>query len=199
MPRALSRTILVLLACAAVVSCGQRRRAAEAGIKMADRVVASASHDVALYAAEQWRDVTDSLAAAKDHYAKREWDEAIASVRDIGKKVQAAQLAAASRKTQLETQWTALTASVPPMVESAKTQVDKLAALKKLPKGVEKSTVDGAKQAVAAAESAWKEAEETFRQRNIELAVKKGEAVKEKASEILRNLTGGSAAAPSKS
>ena len=188
MRRSWSATLLVVVACAAIVSCGQRRRAAEAGIKMAERVVGTASHDVGLYAADQWREITDALASAKDHYAKREYDEAIASIKDIGTKVQAAQLAAASRKTQLEAEWTALTASVPPMIASAKEQVDKLGSLKKLPKGVEKATVDGAKQAVAAAEGAWKEADETFRQSNVELAVKKGNAVKEKAVEILRNL-----------
>src|SRR5262245_9795911 len=183
-----TRFVLGILACALAVACGQEKRAATAGIQTAETAVAAAGEDVSKYAADQWKGITDSLASAKDSFAKKDYRAAIESVRDIGKRIQDAQAAASTKKTELTNAWNDLSASVPKMLEAIKTRVDQLGASKKLPKGMDSATLDGAKQGLASATQTWTEAQSAAQSGNLADAVAKANSIKEKAGQVMQSL-----------
>ena len=196
MRRSNFRLALGLLACFAMIACGAEKRAARAGIQAADRAVAAAGDDVAKYAADQWKPITDAVASAKDSFEKKDYRAAIESIRDIGPKIQAAQAAATQKKTELSNSWSELSASLPKMVDAIKTKVDELSSMKKLPKGIDAAALDGAKQGLAAATQAWSEAQDAFKSGNLADAVAKANTVKQKATEAMQALGMTPAAAP---
>ncbi|HTO87858.1 MAG TPA: hypothetical protein VMR54_10070 [Thermoanaerobaculia bacterium] len=182
------RGALALLACCLVVACGRDKRLADTAIKTAEKAVATGGPDVEKYAAEQWKGVTDSLAAAKENFAKGEYKAAIASVENIGQKVLDAQAAATAQKTRLENAWTDLAAGVPKMVDAIKSRVDILSASKKLPKGLDRATLESAQAGLAAATQSWADASAAFKAGNLQDALAKANMVKEKAAQIMQSL-----------
>jgi len=188
MLRKTSRLALLVLACGLAVGCGKYKRLADTAIKTAEKAVASAGDDVAKYASDQWKEINDTLAAAKDAYAKGDYKAAIAGLQDIGKKVQDAQAAASTKKTQVQNSWNDFSAGLPRMLDAIKSRVDILSASKKLPKGLDKATLDGAKEGLAAATQSWTAASDSFKAGNFQDALAKANAVKEKAVQIMQSL-----------
>ena len=183
-----SRLILVLLACGLVVACGKEKRMADTAIKAAEAAVASGGEEVAKYASDQWKQITDSLASAKESFAKGDYKGALASVQDIGSKVQEAQGAASTKKTELENAWNDMSAGVPKMMDAIKSRVDTLSASKKLPAGMDKAKVDGIRSGLSSATQTWNEASEAHKAGNLIDAVAKGNSVKEAAAKLMQDL-----------
>jgi len=188
MLRNASRLALIVLACALAVGCGKYKRLAATAIRTAEKAVASAPPDVGKYATDQWKEVNDTLAAAKDAYARGDYKAAIDGLRDIGTKVQAAQVAATTKETELHNAWTERADSVGKMMDAIKSRVDVLSASKKLPKELDKAKLEEAKSGLAAATQAWNEANEAFKSGNLADAVAKANTVRDKATQIMQSL-----------
>ncbi len=182
------RLTLVLWTCCLLVACGQEKKMAEAAMKTAEDAVNAAGPDVGTYAADQWKAVTDGLAAAKDSLAKGDYKAALASANDIGQKVKDAVAAASAKRDELTKAWNDMSTGLPKMVDAIKSRVDTLSAAKKLPKGMDKAALDGAKAGLAAATQAWNEASEAFKSGNLMDAVGKANTVKDKATSLMQSL-----------
>jgi hypothetical protein len=182
------RWTLVLLTCGLVVACGREKRMAEAAIKTAEVTVSSAAADAATYAADQWKSITDSLAAAKDAYARKDYKTALASISDIGPKVQEAEAAAAAKKTELENAWNDMSAGLPKMMEAVKSRVDILSASRKLPAGMDKTKLEGIQSGLASATQTWNDAMAAQKSGNLMDAVAKANSVKEAATKLMTDL-----------
>ncbi|MGH9367615.1 MAG: hypothetical protein ACRD3M_08075 [Thermoanaerobaculia bacterium] len=183
-----ARWIPVVLACSVLVACGKEKRMADSAIKAAETTVASAGEDVGVYAADQWKQITDSLAAAKESFAKGDYKAALASVADIGPKVQEAQGAASTKKTELENAWNELAAGLPKMLDAVKSRADILSASRKLPAGMDKAKLEGVTTGLASATQTWNEASEAFKAGNLTDAVSKGNSVKDSATKLMQDL-----------
>ena len=188
MVRKTSRIALVILACGLAVGCGKYKRLADTAIKTAETAVASAGDDVVKYANDQWQPIVNAVSSAKESYAKGDYKAAIASLQDIGPKIQAAQAAASAKKTELENAWKDLSGGVPQMVDAIKSRVDILSAAKKLPAGMDKAKLDAAKSGLDAATSAWTAAQDAFKSGKLTDALAKANGVKEQATQIMQSL-----------
>ena len=181
-------TLVVLAACLLAAACGQEKKAAEAAVKTAEDAVNAAGPDVAKYAADQWKSVTDTLAAAKDSLAKGDYKAAMASANEITQKVTDAAAAASAKKAELTKAWTDMSAGLPKMVDAIKSRVDILSASKKLPKDLDKAKLEEARSGLAAATQSWSEANEAFKSGNLADAVAKANSVKDKATQVMQIL-----------
>ncbi len=182
------RGTLVLLACVVAVACGKEKRMAEAAIKSAEVTVASAGEDVAKYAPDLWNQITGSLAAAKDSFARGDYKGALASLQDISPKVQEAQGLASTKKTDLENAWNDMSAGLPKMVDAIKSRVDILSASRKLPAGMDKAKLEGISSGLASATQTWNEASEAAKAGNLTDAVAKANSVKDAATKLMQDL-----------
>ena len=179
---------LVVLTCGLLVACGQEKKMAEAAVKTAEDAVNAAGPDVAKFAADQWKAVTDALTAAKDSLAKGDYKGALAGANDIAQKVKDAAAAASAKKDELTKTWNDAYAALPQAMESVKGKLDSLTSMKKLPAGMDKAKLEDAKSGLAAANKSWADAVDAFKAGNLTDAVAKAGAAKEKATALLQSL-----------
>jgi hypothetical protein len=188
MRKPIARIALVLVSCALVVACGQDKKLAEAALMKADEAVRAASPDIAQYAADSWKGVTDSLKAAQDAFARKDYKAALAAANEIPAKIQEAASVAMAKTDELTKAWTEMSESVPRMVEAIKSRVDTLSASKRLPAGMDKGKLEEAKTGLAAASQMWTEASDAAKAGNLTDALTKGNAVKDKAAQLMQGL-----------
>jgi predicted small lipoprotein YifL len=184
----------VALCCVALVACSQKGPA-EAALKAAETSVNEVKAEGAKYAAEQTKGVLTSFASAQDAFNKGDYKAAMEIAQGIPAKAKDVVTAIAAKKDALTKSWTALSASVPGMVEQVKAKVDALSAMKKLPKGMDAAQLDAAKASLADITKSWGEASDAFKSGNLIDAAAKGDAVKTKVTDEMATL-GLSAGAP---
>ncbi len=74
------------------------------------------------------------------------------------------------------------------MAEAIKSRVDILSQSKKLPAGLDKTKLDGAKAGLAALNQSWTEAADAFKSGKVTDAVAKAKAAKDQAVEVMTAL-----------
>ncbi len=196
MKNVLKLTALVLC-CVALVACSQKGPA-EAALNAAQAAVDGVKADAAKYVPDQAKTLLASMAAAREAFDKGDYKTALDSAQAIPAKAKDVATAVAAKKDELTKTWTALAGSVPAMVEQIKAKVDALAAMKKLPKDMDKAKVEAAKTNLADIQKAWGEAEGAFKAGNLADAAAKGNAVKVKVGDTMAalGLSAPAAAAP---
>jgi predicted small lipoprotein YifL len=192
------RITAVALCCVTLVACSQKGPA-EAALKAAETSMNEIKAEGAKYAAEQTKGVLTSFASAQDAFNKGDYKAAMEIAQGIPAKAKDVVAAIAAKKGELTKTWTALTASVPGLVEQVKAKVDALSAMKKLPKDMDAAKLDAAKAGLADITKSWGEAADAFKSGNLIDAAAKGNAVKTKVSDAMAALgltAGAPAAAP---
>ncbi|HEY3348726.1 MAG TPA: hypothetical protein VGM13_03030 [Thermoanaerobaculia bacterium] len=186
MKNVLKMTALVLC-CVALVACSQKGPA-EAALTAATTAVDGVKADAAKYVPDQAKSLMASLTAAREAFDKGDYKMALEAANAIPAKAKEAAAAVAAKKDELTKSFTALTASLPAKVEQIKAKVGELAAMKKLPKDMDKAKVEAAKSGLEAAQKTWAEANDAFKAGNLMDAVKKGNDVKGQADQLLATL-----------
>jgi hypothetical protein len=179
---------IVLVGLMLVVGCARDKEPAEAAIKAAEAAIGSAKAEAAKYVPDQVKGVEDALKAAKDAFEKKEYTQALNAAKDLPAKAKELASAAAAKKAELTKAWENLAGGLPKMVEAIKSRVDILSKSKKLPKGMDKPKLEGAKAGLGEITQTWTDAEGAFKGGNIADAIAKGNAVKAKAIEIMTTL-----------
>lgn len=186
MKNALKLTALVLC-CVALVACSQKGPA-EAALTTAQAAVDGVKADAAKYVPDQAKALLASMTAAREAFDKGDYKAALEAAQAIPAKAQDAATAIAAKKDELNKSWTALSGSLPGMVEKIKGKVGALEAMKKLPKDMDKAKVEAAKANLTEITKAWGEASDAFKGGNLMDAVTKGNAVKAKVTETMAAL-----------
>jgi hypothetical protein len=119
----------------------------------------------------------------------------LAGAGDVTSKAKALTDAAAAKKaelakaqTELTKSWEDLSGGLPKVVDAIKSRVDILSQAKKLPAGLDKATVDGARTGLETINKTWTEAQEAFRSSNVADTVAKAKTVKTMAADIMTKL-----------
>ena len=170
-------------------SCGSANKdAATAAIKVAEDAWNAAKGEVVKYVPDQAKGVEDAIKAAKESFDKGNFDAALASAKAIPDKVKELTAAAAARKAQLAKSWEEMSGGLPKMLDAVKSRLNILSQSKKLPEGLDKAKLEGAKGGYEAAAKMWDEAKAAFSGGNVADAVAKANAVKEKTVEAMKAL-----------
>jgi predicted small lipoprotein YifL len=186
MKNVLKMTALVLC-CVALVACSQKGPA-EAALAAATTAVDGVKADAAKYVPDQAKSLMASLTDARAAFDKGDYKAALEAATAIPAKAKEAAAAVAAKKDELTKSFTALTGSLPATVEQIKAKVGELAAMKKLPKDMDKAKVDAAKAGLETAQKTWTEANDAFKAGDLMAAVAKGNEVKGQADQLLAAL-----------
>ena len=170
------------------VACSRDKGPAEAAIKAAEEALNASKAEASKYVPDQVKSVEDALKAAKDSLAKGEYTAALTSAKDLPAKAKDLGSAAAAKKAELTKSWEEMSGSVPKMVEDIKAKLGALTKSKKLPKGMDKAKLEGAKAGLAEITQVWTDADSAFKAGNMTEALAKAKTVKDKAAEIMGNL-----------
>jgi len=188
MKRGFALIAVVLVGLMLVVGCSRDKEPAEAAIKAAETAWSAAKGEAAKFVPDQVKAVEDGLKAARDAFEKKEYTQALNAAKDLPGKIKDIAAAAAAKKAELTKAWEEMTGGLPKMVEAIKSRVDILYASKKLPKGLDKATLEGAKAGLGQIMQTWTDAENAYKGGNIADALAKANAVKAKATEIMTSL-----------
>ena len=181
--------ILIVVFGLFAASCGSANKdAATAAIKVAEDAWNAAKGEVVKYIPDQAKGVEDAIKAAKESFDKGNFDAALASATAIPDKVKELTAAAAARKAQLAKSWEEMSGGLPRMLDAVKSRLSILSQSKKLPEGLDKAKLEGARGGYEAAAKMWDDAKAAFSGGNVADAVAKANAVKEKTVEAMKAL-----------
>jgi hypothetical protein len=180
------RAALGLIAVAAV-ACSPGKPAQDA-ITAAEEALAAAPADAQTYVAAEYQKATDRIAAAKAALEEKDYTTALASAKEASTTIGAFPAAIETTKKEATTSWKMMTDSLPGMVTAVEKRVNELSRMSRLPTGVTRANVDGAKKTLAEVKTMWGEATTSAQAGNVMDAVKKGTTCRTKTREMMTAL-----------
>lgn len=180
----LLKVLLAALVALSLAACSMDKKPAEEAIKGAVAAVDGVRAEGSQYAAEQFKQLEDSLRAAQDSFAKGEYKTALDSAGGIAAKAQEVATAAAAKKDELTKAWEALNAEIPQRMDAVKAQLDSLMQAKKLPAGLDKDVLAGLQTGFDEASKSFEEAKAAAAGGELQKAVDACTAIKAKAGDL---------------
>lgn len=181
--------LVVVAASVLLISCESADKApAAAAITAAQSALDAVKTEAATYVPDQVRSVEATLASAKASFEKQEYKAALTSAQDVAAKAKDIGAAAAAKKAELAKTWEDMSGGLPKMAEAIKSRVDILSQSKKLPAGLDKDKLEGAKTGLATVNQSWTEASDAYKSGNMADAIAKATAAKAKAVEVMTAL-----------
>jgi len=181
--------VTLLIAILSLAACESADKApAAAAIAAAQSALEGVRSEAAKYFPDQVKSVDDALATAKANFEKKDYKTALATAQDAGTKAKELGAAATAKKAELAKAWEEMSSGVPKLAEAIKSRVDILSQSKRLPAGLDKAKLDGAKSGLAEVNQTWTEASDAFKAGNVTDAVAKGKAARDKAVEVMTAL-----------
>ena len=178
-----------------MLACSSQKDPADQAIAKIDTQMDAIHDTAAKYSPDTLQAVQNQVATLKQSYGKGDYGAVVTAAPAVSKAIddlrQDAQTKASeadAAEAKVKQQWRNLTYEVPNLVAALHTQVDSLSKSKTLPKGVTKSAFASAKDGVASLDQMWTDANNTVSTGDYAGAVTKGQAVKDKATELARVL-----------
>jgi hypothetical protein len=182
-----ARSVIILISLA-LVACASDKEPAEKAIKAAEDLVNSTVAEASKYVPDQAKALQDSVKGLKDSFAKGDYKAALSGAGEISTKAKAVADAAAAKKAELAKSWANMSAGLPKVLDAIKSRVDILSQAKKLPAGIDKAAVEGAKSGLDTITKTWADAQSAFTSGNVTDALAKAGTVKTQAAEIMTKL-----------
>jgi hypothetical protein len=187
--------LVASLAATLVLACSSQKAPAEQAVAKIDTALSAVQDAATKYAPDTLQTVQGQVASLKQSLAKGDYQGVLAAapavttaIASLKQDVDSKQAAADAALAQTKQQWRTLNAEVPKMVADLHTQVDTLSKGGRLPKGVTKASLQSAKDGVSSLDSMWNDANSAVSSEDYAGAVTKGQAVKDKATELMHTL-----------
>jgi hypothetical protein len=178
-----------------MLACSSQKDPAEQAIAKIDNALDAVHDTAAKYSPDSLQAVQSKVTSIKQSFAKGDYAGVLAAapevntaIADLRKEASAKSAEADAALAKVKQEWRNLTYEVPKLVEGLHTQVDSYAKSKSLPRGVTKSSFASVKDGVASLDAMWTEANNTVSTGDYATAVTKGQAVKDKATELMHVL-----------
>jgi hypothetical protein len=181
------RKVFVLAAFAVIIALGVAcsKGPAEAALKAADEAVAAIGPDAEKFVPDQFKGLTDAVAAARAKFDQGDYAATLEGAKDLPAKAQEVAKAAAAKKDELTAAWTGLQNMLPDMVNTAKTKIEELVKSKKLPKGMDAAKLASLQTDLAGVTEMWGKATAAFQGGDLMAAIQTGNEVKTKAGALM--------------
>jgi hypothetical protein len=186
MRRLLSLSALVLIV--AVAACASQKEPADAAIKGAQSAYSAVSAEAQKYVPDQAKAVQDALTAAQTAFTNGDYASALTQAQALPARITALSAAISSKKAELTTQWNAMSAGIPKLIEALSTRVDTLSKSKGTPKGITKETVTAAQSGVATAKQDWQTATSAASSGDLATAMRQANDVKTRVVDLMKSL-----------
>jgi hypothetical protein len=162
-----------------VVGCS--KGPAEAALKAADEAIAKVKPEAEKFVPDQFKTLTEAAATAKANFDKGDYAAALTAAKDLPAKATEVATAAAAKKDELMAKWNEMSKDVPARIVDVTDKVNALAAMKKMPMGMDAKKLDEIKTRLADMTATWTKAGEAFTGGDIAGALEMGGSVKTSA------------------
>jgi len=183
--------IILALAATVMVACTSQKEPAEQAVAKVDAALSEFRADAEKYSADQLQTVDASVKRLKDALANKNYRVVVSAAPSVTGEIEALKTSVAEAKMEAEatlaaaqSEWSDLSASVPPMVEKLQARVDELSKSRKYPKGMDKAAFEAAKSGFESLKTEWTEAGTEFASGQAANAVRKARNAKAKAEEL---------------
>lgn len=178
-----------------MLACSSQKEPAEQAIAKIDTSLDAVHEIAAKYSPDTLKSVEAQVSTLKQSFAKGDYSGVLAgapavtaAVKALGDDAQTKSSEADAALAKVKQQWRTLTYEVPKLVADLHTQMDTLSKGRGLPKGLTKASFASAKDGVASLDAMWSDANNTVSTGDYAGAVTKGQAVKDKATELMHTL-----------
>ena len=186
--------LLAALTAVLIIGCNMQKGPAEQAVAGAQAAL-DATRDAAMkYAPEQLGGVDAQLSDMKGKFQQGDYAGVLASAPAVMTAISGLKDAATAKKAEAEQalakakdDWGSASTAVPKMVEELTKRVEALSK-GKLPKGVTKDKVAAAKSGLDSLKSTWADASNASASGDYTTAMAKAQAVKDKATELMKSL-----------
>ncbi len=185
---ALLSVLLIVAVGLILTGCSKAKGQAEAALKAAEKAISEAKPEAEKLVPDQYKALEGALSGAKDKFGKGDYKGALSDAQAIPGKVKDLVASLNAKKDELTKTWTNLDQGLPKMMDAIKSRVGILSQSKKLPANLTKEKFEEAKSGLDSALKDWETAKESFKGGMLAEAVAKGNAVKEKAVQVLQIL-----------
>lgn len=168
-----------------LISCSRDKDPADLAIKAAETSINAAKVEAVRFVPDQVKSLEDSLASAKEKFAKGEYKAALDEATPLDGKAKGVLAAANAKKEELTKKWTEVSQDLPKMIEDVQGKVDALSKLKRLPAKLTKDKFEEAKAGLASAKDEWTKAQESLKNKNFADAINVAGSVKDKVINIM--------------
>jgi DNA repair exonuclease SbcCD ATPase subunit len=180
--------LMIVVAGLILTGCSKVKGQAEAALKAAEKAISEVKPEAEKIVPDQLKALEAALNGAKEKFGKGDYKAALSDAQAIPGKVKDLVASLTAKKDELTKTWTNLDQGLPKMMEAIKSRVGILSQSKKLPANLTKEKFEEAKSGLDSALKDWETAKESFKGGMMGEAVAKGNAVKEKAVQILQIL-----------
>ncbi|MGD0278261.1 MAG: hypothetical protein ABSC11_03020 [Smithella sp.] len=181
--------VIAMLVCTFfLISCSRDKDPADLAIKAAETSINTARAEAVKFVPDQLKSLENSLASAKDKFAKGEYKAALDEATPLDVKAKSVLVAAKAKKEELTKKWAETSQDIPKMIEDVQGKVDALSKLKRLPAKLKKDKFEEAKAGLASAKDEWTKAQESFKNANFTDAINVAGSVKDKVIQIMESL-----------
>lgn len=187
METTVKKFIAVAVTAIVMVACADQKAPAEMAIKGLESAVAAAQPEIEKFAGEQMVGITDAVAMAKRKFDGGDFAGVLTDVQSVTAKVTSAATAAAAKKAELASEWGTF-AGMPAMVGQITAKVTELSGMRRLPAGMDKAKLDGAKASLDSVNSLWSAASSAFASGDLVAAVAKAKDVKPMIDSLMTTL-----------
>ena len=177
-----------------MLACSNQKDPAEQAIAKIDSQMDSIQDVATKYSPDMLQSVQTQITSIKQSYAKGDYSAVLAAapavntaIADLKKDAGTKSAEADAALAKVKQEWRQLTYDVPKLVADLHTHVDTFSK-GRLPKGVSKSQFASVKDGVASLDAMWTDANNTVSSGDYAGAVSKGQAAKDKATELLNTL-----------
>lgn len=191
----ISKLLLAIAASTMLIAgCAKQKAPATHALERIETSLSAVRDDAAKYAPDGLKGVDAQYDRLKASLDKKEYENVIAGAPELEKAVGSLNDAVAAGKEHAiaardaaKSEWVALSADVPKMVDTIQARVDALSK-KKFLRGVSKDALESAKTTLATMKSLWAEASEEFKSGNPINATTKAKTVKGMGEELYDRL-----------
>jgi type II secretory pathway pseudopilin PulG len=187
--------LAALLAAVLMAGCANQKTPAQQAIAAAQTALDAVRDEAQKYVPDQVQSVEEQLKALKESFSKGDYKSVLTGAPSLTSAINSLKDATETKKAEAESAlarakdaWGSMSTDVPKMVGAIEGRVAAIAKSHKLPKGVTKDAVAAAKSGLDALKSSWSEAASAAAAGDFTAAVAKGQAVKDKAGEIMKSL-----------
>jgi len=184
----LSLAIVMFVSAFFLISCSRDKDPADLAIKAAETAINATKAEAVKMVPDQVKSLDDSLAAAKEKFAKGEYKAALDEATHLPVKAKGVTAAAKVKKEELTKKWTETSQELPKMIEDVQGKVDALSKLKRLPAKLKKDKFEEAKAGLASAKDEWTKAQESFKNEKFTDAINAAGSLKDKVINIMGTL-----------
>ena len=170
------------------VACETQKIPAETALKAAETAWAAVSADAMKYMAAEAKPIDETIAKAKAALANAKYEDVIKEATPLPAKIAELSKAVAQKKDEWTAAWKTMDSTLGGALVAVQAKVGELAAAKKLPAGIDKTAVEGAKTALATAQQTFADAKTAFGTADYEGALAKANQVKAELGKIMTDL-----------